>query len=103
MPSIAHWGAPTQSSLQVQPGGCGGGSGGSGGGGTATVQLTVTSANAASPVQELPRLYSKPNDGESTSTTAACHESPWLPLKLHTTSPAALVTRSSPMVSPCMW
>jgi len=80
-----------------------GGAGGGGGGGAATPQLTATSANAASPVQELPRLYSKLNDGEYTSTTAASQESPWSPLKLHTTSPAALFTRSSPMVAPYMW
>ena len=37
------------------------------------------------------------------STVDACHESPWSPLRLHTASPAALVTRSSPMSAPYMW
>ena len=45
-------------------GGSGGDGGDSGGGGGAAPQLTATSATAASPVKELPRVYSKANDGE---------------------------------------
>ena len=46
-------------------GGSSGGDGGiSGGGGGAAPQLTATSATAASPVKELPRVYLKANDGE---------------------------------------
>jgi len=45
-------------------GGDGGGGGGDGGCGGAAPQLTATSATAASPRQELPRVYSKANDGE---------------------------------------
>ena len=41
---------------------CGGGEGGGGGG--AAQQSTATSATAASPVKELPRVYSNANDGE---------------------------------------
>jgi len=42
-----------------------GGDGADGGdGGGATPQLTDTSATAASPCQDLPRVYSKANDGE---------------------------------------
>ena len=43
--------------------GDGGGGEGDGGGGPAP-QLTPTSATAASPCQELPRVYSNANDGE---------------------------------------
>ena len=46
-------------------GGDGGGDGGDCGGcGGAAPQLTATSATAASPDQELPRVYAKVNDGE---------------------------------------
>merc|ERR1719223_828986 len=58
----------------------GGEKGGDGGG--PAPQLTDTSATAASPCQDLPRVYSKANDGEYTSTVAACHELPWSPLRL---------------------
>ena len=44
--------------------GGGGGGGGEGGGGGAAPQLTATSATAASPVWEPPRVYSNANDGE---------------------------------------
>ena len=53
--------------------------------------------------QPPPRLYSKANDAEYTPTLTTCHALPWSPLRLHTTSPAALVTRSSPMSEPYMW
>ena len=85
------------------PGGQGGGGGGEGGegdeggsgggGGGAAPQLTATCAIAASPMLLAPRLYSKANDDdEKTLTLTACHVSPWSPLRLHTVSPAALVT-----------
>jgi hypothetical protein len=44
-------------------GGGGEGLGGLGGGGAAP-QLTDTNATAASPCQDVPRVYSKANDGE---------------------------------------
>eukprot|EP00964_Phaeocystis_antarctica_P004633 scaffold2497_cov62-Phaeocystis_antarctica.AAC.1 len=55
-------------------GGEGGSEGGENGGdGGAAPQLTATCATAASPVQPSPRVYSKANDGEKTSTLTACH------------------------------
>jgi len=51
--------------VKVVVGGDGGGDGGDGGGdGGAAPQLTDKNATAASPCQELPRVYSKANDGE---------------------------------------
>ena len=43
---------------------CGAGGSEGGAAGSAAPQLTATSATAASPDQELPRVYSKANDGE---------------------------------------
>lgn len=81
----------------------GGNAGGEGGGGGAAPQLTATCANAPSPKNPLPRVYSKANDAEKTPMLTACHASLWSPPRLHTASPAALVTRSSPMLKPYMW
>ena len=82
-------------------GGCDGGRVGEGGG--PAPQLTVTCASAASPWYPLPRMYVKVNAGEWTATVISVHQSPWSPLRLHSSSPAALVTRSLPMLEPYMW
>ena len=91
-------------------GGAGGGGGGSGGGvgggGGPAPQRTVTSATAAAPASPEPKptkRYLKPNDGEWISTVALFHESPWSPLLDHSSCPAALVTKSVPMLAPYMW
>ena len=84
-------------------GGAGVGSGGGDGDG-ANAQFTTTCPTAASPVYELPRVYSKANEAELTTTLALSHELPWLPLMLHTgEAPAAVVRRSVPIVLPYMW
>ena len=78
-------------------GGGGGKGGGVGEGGGPAPQSTFTCPTAASPWYPFPRMYLKANDGEWTATVISFHASPWLPRRLHTVSPAAVVTRSSPM------
>ena len=85
-------------------GGEGGDEGGDdGGGGGAAPQLTAICATAASPSKSAPRLYSKTNAAEKTSTFTACQLLPWFPLRLQTVSPAASISLSSPMVAPHIW
>ena len=88
-------------------GGVGGGDGGGvGGGGGPAPQRTVTSATAAAPASPEPKptkRYLKPNDGEWISNVVLFHESPWSPLLDHSSCPAALVTKSVPMLAPYMW
>jgi len=87
-------------------GGDAGGMRGDGGGGGTNPQVTTTLANAASPLKGISpslRVYLNANDGELTATVALCHESPCSPLRLHFSSPAALVTLKVPIPSPYMW
>ena len=94
-------------------GGDGDGGGGDDGGGNGArsggyggddgPQLTTTRSTAASPVKLVPRVYTKANDPEPTSTLALFHSLPWSPLMLHSVPPAPSVRLSVPMVAPYMW
>ena len=58
---------------------------------------------AASPVQLLPRSYSKRNEPVSVPTLAERHTLPWSPLRLQSVAPPASLSRSVPVVAPYMW